>query len=357
MPVRGICFLLAISGLWRAAAQDDVVIRTTTSLVEVRVVAEDKHGKPIADLKRSDFQILDNGRPQPIRLFAAYRGPAAVASPKAASDDQSDGSSPTPSDYALILLDWLNTSYGNRIFVQEKVLQLLKDYQPRQRLAVFVLSSNNPRLLCDFTYDRDLLTYMVSRLSLDPEDTLGPSRGDPTFAGRDARGGQTPQADIAREAALNKASRQTVDTSVAFEKIADHMLHVPGRKALLWVTTGIPMVIGGSYYAAFIESAFGKLNKADTAIYTIDARGLSMTPPSDSLFEFADRTGGKIFYSRNDLDECMRVALEDMAVSYTLGFHLPEDGKPGMHELQVRVNRPGIKLRYRESYDPATTVR
>ena len=30
--VRGTCFLLAISCIWRAAAQDDVVIRTTTSL-------------------------------------------------------------------------------------------------------------------------------------------------------------------------------------------------------------------------------------------------------------------------------------------------------------------------------------
>ena len=76
MLARAACFLLVISGIWRAAAQDDVVIKTTTSLVEVRVVAEDKHGKPIADLNKSDFQILDNGMPQPIRLFAAYRGPA-----------------------------------------------------------------------------------------------------------------------------------------------------------------------------------------------------------------------------------------------------------------------------------------
>jgi len=357
MRIRGTCFLLSIVGIWRVAAQDDVVIRTTTSLVEVRVVAEDKRGKPVADLKKSDFQILDNGRPQSIRLFAAYRGPGAVTTPKPANEEQSESSSPTPSDYALILLDWLNTAYGNRIFVQEKVLQLLKDYQPRQRLAVFVLSRNNPRLLCDFTYDRDLLTYMVSRLSLDWEDKLGPSRDESPFEGRGARGGQTPQADMAREAALNKAARQTVDTSVAFEKIADHMLHVPGRKALLWVTTGIPMVIGGSYYSAFIESAFGRLNKADTAIYSIDSRGLSLTPPMDSLYEFARRTGGEIFYNRNDLDKCMRTALEDMAVSYTLGFHMPEDAKPGLHELHVRLNRPGINLRYRESYDPAATVR
>ena len=89
------------------------------------------------------------------------------------------------------------------------------------------------------------------------------------------------------------------------------------------------MVVDGSYYAAFIESAFGKLNKADAAIYSIDARGLSMTPPSDSLFEFADRTGGEIFYNRNDLDECMRVALEDMAVVTAWDFICPKTPSPG----------------------------
>ena len=49
----------------------------------------------------------------------------------------------------------------------------------------------------------------------------------------------------------------------------------------------------------------------------------------------------------------MRLALEDMRISYTLGFNAPEGTGPGPHEIRVRVNRPGIKLRYRESYDLA----
>src|SRR5215469_656587 len=98
MLIRGTCFLLSIVCIWRVAAQDAVVIRTTTSLVEVRVVAEDRHGKPVADLKKSDFQILDNGRPQTIRLFAAYRGAFAVVAPRTEGKDQAEASSPTPSD-------------------------------------------------------------------------------------------------------------------------------------------------------------------------------------------------------------------------------------------------------------------
>jgi hypothetical protein len=53
----------------------------------------------------------------------------------------------------------------------------------------------------------------------------------------------------------------------------------------------------------------------------------------------------------------MRQALEDTSVSYTLGFHMPEEAKLGAHEIRVEVDRPKIKLRYRESYDPSASKR
>ena len=56
------------------------------------------------------------------------------------------------------------------------------------------------------------------------------------------------------------------------------------------------------------------------------------------------------FHQRNDLDEGMRLALEDMKISYTLGFTIPMDAAPGNHEIRVRTTRPGVTLRYRESY-------
>ena len=39
--------------------------------------------------------------------------------------------------------------------------------------------------------------------------------------------------------------------------------------------------------------------------------------------------------------------------SYTLGFHAPEGGRHGLHAIDVRVDRPGVKLRYRETYGPS----
>lgn len=348
MLLRTFPFLLAAAASWRASAQDEVVLRTSTNLVEVRVVATDRHGAPVANLKKSDFEIQDNHVPQPIRLFAAYHGPAASTGGAAAASGQSGA---TPAEFAVILLDWMNCTYFNRVYVKDEALKLIRNSKPRQRLAVFVLSRKNPRLLYDFTDDHATLEYMIEKLSLDWEDTGGPVRDEPIGGARGGRDG-APITNPAIEARLNAARNQLVDTTSALGKIADHLEHVPGRKALLWVSSGVPMTVDGSYYASFIEPALGKLNGSDTAVYGIDAKGLD-DHPSDSLFSFAERTGGLTFHLSNDLAGSMLKALQDTDVSYTLGFHMPDDAKPGLHAITVRVNRPGIRMRYRESYDPS----
>ena len=47
-----------------APTEEDPVIRVITELVELRVVVTDKKGQPITDLRREDFVLLEDGRPQ-----------------------------------------------------------------------------------------------------------------------------------------------------------------------------------------------------------------------------------------------------------------------------------------------------
>lgn len=42
--------------------------RVTTRLVELTVVAIDKHGNAVMDLKKEDFEVFDNGKPRKISL-------------------------------------------------------------------------------------------------------------------------------------------------------------------------------------------------------------------------------------------------------------------------------------------------
>src|ERR1700722_20326115 len=59
----------------------DVAFRTGVKLVQVSVVAQDKQGKPVADLRRDESQILDNGVTQEIRLFLAENEKPQPAAP------------------------------------------------------------------------------------------------------------------------------------------------------------------------------------------------------------------------------------------------------------------------------------
>jgi VWFA-related protein len=113
------------------------------------------------------------------------------------------------------------------------------------------------------------------------------------------------------------------------------------------------MQVGGTNYTRDIERVLAKLNAADVAIYSVDARGLSATGGAGygaTLQVLAERTGGTAFHDRNDLDEGIRLAFEDSRAGYALGFNVPQDAALGRHEIRVKVRRPGVKLRYRESY-------
>jgi hypothetical protein len=101
-------------------------------------------------------------------------------------------------------------------------------------------------------------------------------------------------------------------------------------------------------------------------VYGVDARGLigaafsrrSIVIPDPlrnvfSMRTFTDRTGGQIYYNRNDIDAEMIRAAEDTRVSYTLGFYRAGDGSDSSsHKIVVRSLRRGVSVSYRESYTP-----
>src|SRR5262249_36893154 len=124
---------------------------------------------------------------------------------------------------------------------------------------------------------------------------------------------------------------------------------IPGRKNLIWIAYQFPVS----------PPVMQKLRAADVAVYPVDAHGSVIGLKSDKerasmpLRALAAATGGVAYFDRDDLDVAIREPIDDGRSNYTLGFYPSGDESPApIHQIAVRTTRPGVTLRYRNSYQP-----
>ncbi len=363
-----------IPALAMAAAQQpspEPTFRAGTELIQVDVVAQDKDGKPVTDLRREDFQIFDNGAPQEIRLFLADRPAPASGAAMPPGEFTNRIVTDVHGGYAVLLFDNLNVdpgkaSFGHTARARQKALQALATIPPGDRIAIYALGCRF-QVVREFTSDRDLLMQKLEAFAPAPAGCLDPGEGPEhsrlgNGRGRGGRGTGSDGApdfiphgddDFARVASA--AAAEIGDSE--FSQLADHLAGIPGRKNLLWLTS--------TFRLAPVNMQ--KLINAAAAIYPVDTLGSMIAMASAKkaraamLNAIAAPSGGIFYFDRDDLDVAIRGALNDGLISYTLGFYQTDDDKrTPVHQIGVRVSRPGVILRYRTSYtiqppQPAST--
>ncbi len=122
-----------------------------------------------------------------------------------------------------------------------------------------------------------------------------------------------------------------------------------GRKTVIFVSEGVRGL--GSESTAIMGDVVRAANESNTAIYTVDPRGLTARGASDSLFLLADNTGGRTIVNTNGLDTALLQVVRESSAFYLLGYSSirnPADGR--FHQIKVRVDRPGLDVRARRGY-------
>ncbi len=381
-----LCAALCASSRAQSPAQSEEqagpTFRATIKLIQVNVVVQDKHGRAVTDLRRDECELLDNGKRQPLALFiledAANPREPVVA--KGVFTNQLLLASGARSGYSVILLDWLNTSWADQAYARRQTLRMLAAIGQRDRVALYVLG-RELRVVHEFTGDIEALRRMVtSEHGLVAFDDSGATSMADASVGPSWLDSEISPELFSRQDQFF-IERRILDTLKAFEAIAAHLAAVPGRKSLIWVSGGFPATLGISgpgapsmpasqetgpslsrasiqtrVFSEELNRAFARLNNADVAVYPIDARGLTLSAKAwtniATMQELADRTGGRAYYNRNDLDVAIRSALDDVNISYTLGYYAPPAGesKAGTHRLRVIVHRPDVIVRHRREY-------
>jgi VWFA-related protein len=190
-----------------------------------------------------------------------------------------------------------------------------------------------------------------------------------------------------------------IETMEGLQQVAGMFARIPGRKSLIWATAGFPFSLSesGSYIPLNtwfsnvgmkdVLPLYGRtwrlLNDANISVYPVDVRGLRMNAPTfdgryslsvpgvaasgimnqargradamedDTIYtmqSFAEMTGGRAFYDRNDLERCFQQATEDSASYYMLGYYLEKNARRGWHKLDVKLRVARGQVRARSGF-------
>jgi VWFA-related protein len=341
--------------------------------VLVDVVALDKKGQPITDLKAEDFSLQEEGKAQEIRVFSFQQ-------PSAGSGDPSEPVSSPPGTFSnvptfrpnrtlsVILLDGVNTDVQNQKSVRQEMLKFLEKLPAGQPVAVYALGGKL-RLLQDFTADPSLLKQAISR-----------SKGQNSQILEGANGGTAPPyLTAAQTSAMTELGMDAMLTQIqifqqqntnfqtdfrvritlaALKALAQTLAGYPGRKNLIWISAAFPAGIITSFsttnsatfntqsaqlppvqdYAGDIERVSSALSNARVALYPVDAATLlnntgiyaGNLSNTDSRGNYLGRTAtGQVGGTRGDARGAMgrelNITPEDVMVRRTTMTSMAEE--------------------------------
>lgn len=419
--------ILFLSVLTPGAAQENTAtnkLASRTNLVLVPVVVTDKKGVHIRGLKKDDFDVKEDGKVQPLASFEEISANAdpiqrAALPPNAFTNEVTDEH---PKELEIIALDLLNTPFTSQAQARQGLIEFLsKSVNENSLLALVVFQSNHVRMIHNFTTDRAVLTATIKKLqgSLTARDKLtnGDVAGDADteaaqieaiFSGFGAdttqiAGARAQARGIASQFDASRERQAGMETLECLQQVAQYFSAVPGRKSLIWASTGFRFAFGsttgdfvrGSTPADWQQTVHA-LHDANIAVYPVDVGGLIPIAPNakiaidmpvpgsnndvrarsgaleavsagmfedptaskhDTMRAIADMTGGEAFYNNNDLENLFRQASLDSSQYYVLTYYTAEKGKDGWRKIDVKVHQDGVHIRSRNGFFFTKAVR
>jgi VWFA-related protein len=403
MNARFVALLVTLAGTVVVAGQNpppasppaqtqQPTFKLRVDYVEVDVVVTDRQGNLVRDLKKEDFQVLEDGKAQAITNFTLVDIPVERADRPlfAASPIEPDvktNERPFDGRVYVMVIDDLHTRFGRTQRVKIAARQFIERRLGANDLMAIVHTAGATDANQEFTGNKKLLLAAVDKTQGRKLDSATANRTSEFFRTRDQRqAGDRVNDPEDAERAFN--ARNTLDT---IRNVAEWFASVRGRrKSILLVSEGIDYDIndiiassGSNHFGASMvldstRDAIAAATRSNVAIYGIDPRGLTdlgdesieigsfpddttvgIGPGSlqselrlaqDSLRVLSEETGGFAVVNRNDFANAFDRIVQDNSSYYVLAYY-PPDPRPGRnHRIQVRVTRPGVTVRARKGY-------
>jgi VWFA-related protein len=369
--------------------------RAGINFVRVDVIVSDKTGKPVLDLKPEDFTVTEDGKPQDVESFklvrveeTAHTTPARPI--RSTHDEESEAQREDVRLFAIFLDDY-HVRRGASMYVREPLMRFLRTQIAPSDL-VTIMYPLTPLSDVIMSRDHESMARAIERFDGRKYDYVPRNQFEEQYANYPVE--------------IVERVRNEVSLS-ALRSLVTHMGSLrEGRKAVILVSEGYTYYVppqmrdpmaqmpgfgnpqrrdgsagtgmredharfrSDAEIASDLREVFDTANRNNTAIYSLDPRGLgsfefdinesvgdvrvdsaSLRMTQNSLMILADETDGRAIINQNDLAKGLRQIVQDTSTYYLLGYNsteAPQDGK--FHEIKVRVNRKGLQVRHRKGY-------
>jgi VWFA-related protein len=266
-----------VSGNWNltaslAAQESAGTLRVDVDLVTVEVVVLDKKGKPVSGLKKENFQLLDDGKPQAIATFDAIvesaENQAMPTSLKDVDEESRRGK------VILILFDDSHISSSQIKFARDAAEKYVQQHmRPWDQFGVAVYGQSL-RIIQNFTNDANKVLEAIKKpaTSFSPMDKRMQSQtgGDLLSGQRQRRPGQESRSPME----MQEMKFQTQNLFATLRALSGSMSMVKGRKSILLFSEDFSMPADAqNEFQALVDAA----RKANVSFFTLDARGINST--------------------------------------------------------------------------------
>ncbi|HUD22276.1 MAG TPA: VWA domain-containing protein [Acidobacteriaceae bacterium] len=361
------------------------------------VVRDKKTGELIKGLKKEDFTIVEDKKPQQIRTFDYQNVDEAVTLAEATTVSGSTTTLITAPEKKTVA-DLVNNNFAakpdelkdRRLIVMffdlssmqpedvTRAVDAAKDYINTKMapadLAASVSLVSSLSMDQDFTNDKGALLAAVSKYD--------GSEGSGFDLGSEGGGTDSTSDDsssfVADDSEFN--SLNTDRQLLAIRTICKSIEKVEQKKSMLYFSGGLSRQ--GIENQASIRAATNECVKADTAMYAVDTRGLQALNPvgdasqgskrgtsaysgasmqgqlnsnfssQETLGTLASDTGGKLFVDDNDFAPAFQAVQHDTEAYYIIGYSSTNAARDGSyrHLTITLAGHPEAKLEYRPGY-------